>query len=327
MTRNRFVWMDSVRGLAILLVILGHSVAVPIEHGFSSPSALVAVNAFLAPFRIPTLLFLSGLLLDRSLAKPWMTYLIGKWQFIAWPYLIWVIIRYIPEYRNMSFVDPEVWFAAGYLWFLFFLIGYYLVALATRKLPPSAILLVFFVIVLLPQHSMTDFAFFGLFFFAGHVVSDWDPTLSWTNRKKIIVPAAIWGIVTGLGHVAGLVPMGEVQSLPGVFCGIIAATAAARKVGACRVLCPLQFAGRNSIVFYVAHFPIVSVAVAVMARFLPTAETWFWLCSGILAATICSFLAKFRSVPPVAWLFKSPWPSGVGRATTQCNPKPHQKKR
>lgn len=311
MPEQRLAWMDTLRGLAIALVILGHSVSVPIEHGFRSPDALVAMCSFFAPFRIPALLFLSGMLLERSLQKPWPAFLRGKWQLIAWPYLVWVCVRYIPEAGVKSPADPEVWLAAGYLWFLFYLLGYYLIALATRSVPAWLMPVVFVVATAFPRNSLTDFAYFGTFFFAGYALNALSPGLPWVNRKAVAIPAAVVGSGIGLGYAAGYVATGTSIVIPGVLSGIIAAVGIVRRGGTRWVLQPLQFAGRNSLVFYVAHFPVIAGLTTILAATVPAAGVWYWMISATAATLACWGLARLQSVRPVTWLFRAP---GTARA-------------
>ena len=71
----RMTWMDLVRGGAIVLVVFWHAASVPDQllDGAEPGYYVRKLNAALGPFRIPTLLVLSGLLVERSLAK-------GTWR-------------------------------------------------------------------------------------------------------------------------------------------------------------------------------------------------------------------------------------------------------
>ena len=70
----RMQWMDLLRGLAVLLVVVLHAAS----HGGAEVEGWTLVNRHLTPFRMPLLMFLSGMLLHRSLAKPLPVYLWGK---------------------------------------------------------------------------------------------------------------------------------------------------------------------------------------------------------------------------------------------------------
>jgi len=81
--------MDLLRGGAILLVIAHHLRLVQQAWDGSTPHLMVVLSEATAPFRMPVLLFASGLLLARSLQKPTGRYLTGKARALLWPWLLW----------------------------------------------------------------------------------------------------------------------------------------------------------------------------------------------------------------------------------------------
>ncbi len=107
--KARLQWMDMLRGSAIVLVMLWHSSAVPVLYGARMPEAVRAVNMFFLPFRMPTLMFLSGLLLPASLRKPLPVYYAGKFAAIGWPYLVFVLLDRLLQGNDNPWWH---WFAA-----------------------------------------------------------------------------------------------------------------------------------------------------------------------------------------------------------------------
>src|SRR5690606_3028309 len=59
---RRITWMDVLRGLAILLVILHHTTQIVAYRVDEVPEFFAFISAFFAPYRMPMLMFLSGLL-------------------------------------------------------------------------------------------------------------------------------------------------------------------------------------------------------------------------------------------------------------------------
>jgi uncharacterized membrane protein YcfT len=133
----RHQWMDGLRGLAIVAVVLLHA-----ELTGGPLPWLAEVNRLLEPFRMPLLMALSGMLLARSLAKGLRRHVVGKARFILWPYLVWatldqahvVLDRWAVGHPRP--IDDPVHFLydpASYLWFLAYLFCYHLLA---APLPP-----------------------------------------------------------------------------------------------------------------------------------------------------------------------------------------------
>lgn len=136
----RLLWMDRLRGAAIVAVIVLHA-ELGARAGSGRDLPLVpAVNELLSPYRMPMLVALSGVLLTPALAKPWRAYLRGKVRHLLWPYLVWVALdtAYAAlragglgwDYVARLAYDPQT-----YLWFLAYLFVFYLVGLG---LPPWA---------------------------------------------------------------------------------------------------------------------------------------------------------------------------------------------
>lgn len=133
----RLLWMDRLRGAAILAVVVLHA-ELQARGATGEDLPLVhAVNDILGPVRMPLLVFLSGMLLAPALRKPVGRYLRGKLTGLLWPYLVWSAIdigqlqwRLVQRGESLTwgwvaqvFYNPET-----YLWFLAYLFVYYLAA-------------------------------------------------------------------------------------------------------------------------------------------------------------------------------------------------------
>ncbi|WP_297409591.1 acyltransferase family protein, partial [Naasia sp.] len=170
--RVRVHWMDLLRGGAVLLVVLLHVQDVAHQSSIPTPEALRVFNQFFAPFRMPTLMFLSGMLLPPSLAKGLRRYYSGKVRNIAWPYLVWCLLFLLLGEGVRPIWDPLAWVAAGYLWYIFFLLCYYLLAPLVSRVNAGTICIA----LLLISTPLADglpkyFLFFAAFFFAGNGVA------------------------------------------------------------------------------------------------------------------------------------------------------------
>lgn len=322
---TRIDWMDAVRGTAILLLLLWHASAVPALYGQEMPDAVRAVNEFFLPYRMPTLMFLSGMLLPRALRKPVDVYYAGKFAKVVWPYVIWVAIA------MMTFLEQgppwwhwRSWYATSYLWFLFFIAVYYLVAPAFRRLPSwSPIALAGVAGLLLPQGSTEQrLAYFAVFFFAGNWLAQHPDALRLVTHRRAALIAALPVVLFGIA--SSIWPdqlQYAVWGAPASIAGTVLLAAlfshATRTGDGTRVL---RFLGRSSLIYYVSHFPVMALLSAwLVDSWSPSALAILNL---VAALSVGTGLVLLRRLRPFRWLFESPRPlrrflgrliSGIGR--------------
>jgi len=310
--------MDAVRGTAIILLLLYHCTAVPQTLGMPMPTALRWFSGFLMPYRMPTLMVLSGLLLARSLRKPLPDYFAGKVAGILWPYLVWVLVA------KMVWQDPvgEPWWewrawSATYLWFLFFLGCYYLIAPALRALPvwlPVAAMCV--LAVLLVQGSVEQrLAYFGVFFFAGHALASGPRLVERLTPRYRLRFDALLPAMFGVASVIWPMPLlYNPWFAPLSMAGTLLAIGMYRRVTAGgSALRAVRFVGRISLVYYVAHFPVMVAVSMPLVRILDP-----WSLAGLNLVTsvvVCTVLALVSGRAPGRWLFRAPSPVSTAVAS------------
>ena len=307
---GRVAWMDAVRGTAIILLLLYHCTAIPQTLGMPSPTLLRWFSAFFMPYRMPTLMVLSGMLLARSLRKPLSDYYAGKVAGVVWPYLVWVVIAKLVwlDAVGEPWWEWRAWYATSYLWFLFFLGCYYLIAPALRALPvwfPVAV--TWLLAVLLVQGSVEQrLAYFAVFFFAGNALAA-GPRL--VERLTPRYRLRLYGLLTVLFGVASVIwtmpllynPWFAPLSMAG---GLLAIGLCRRAAGAGPVLRAVRFVGRTSLVYYVSHFPLM---VAISMSLVGTLDPWSLAGVNLLAAGVtCTVLALACRRAPWRWLFRAP---------------------
>ncbi|MFB2581113.1 acyltransferase family protein [Herbiconiux sp. P15] len=297
--------MDALRGIAILLVVLAHALAIPAILGFRVPDYLLRFGEFFLPFRMPALMLLSGLLLPRALAKGLPLYYLGKVQFLVWPYLVWAALHIAQGGVAYPLDDPRAWIATGYLWFLFYLALYYAMAPLLVTLSSWIVPVVFWIVaVVVPPGPLTDFFFYGGFFFAGNVAARNPGVLAWlVGRRWVVATAAV--VAIAFGCVSTVMDVNRMPLLaPLSLLGIVAAIAAMKKVGGTSVLRPIRFVGRNSLVYYVVQIPVMYVVVVVIDdRVEPIAAVAILFLSALVVGTGLSWL---RTAIPFRWLFEAP---------------------
>lgn len=268
--KGRMEWMDLLRGVAVLLVVAWHAVSIPEQFGGKETSdALQSFNAAVAPFRIPTLLVLSGLLLERSLSKgPWR-YAEGKLRHIVWPYALWFFLIMASIDSLMTLTNPTNWLSGGILWYLVVLIACYAVAMLRPRWLPWAICVLAPLLLLWLLEPVSGapqrFLWFGAFFFLGAALR---PHLDTLQRRL-----PVWGgVLLGLVVVAGGVAAAEkhvIYQTPAYFVvsvlGILFALWLTPRIPSSPATRLLQWYGRNSIVVYVGHSFAVYLTYRVLA--------------------------------------------------------------
>ncbi|GAB3816176.1 acyltransferase [Tessaracoccus terricola] len=266
---RRLTWMDLLRGTAVLLVMLNHTVNMAHIDGWPMPGWMLSVTRPFEPFRLPMLLLISGLFLPRALAKPIGTYVSGKLRNLAWPMLLWApitVFTHIPERA----ADPRAYIGTSHLWYLLTLLFCYAVGLLAHKLGagsrwfpmwllPAASLLVLF--QWLPEQ--VNFFWFGAFFFAGAALAP--------NVKRL--QEAHWGVFAALlaatvvGSWLHVTKITEGQSLL-TFALALAGCGAmvwlAPRVPRVRLVRGLESIGRRSIIYYVVHLPVIAALYNVL---------------------------------------------------------------
>jgi len=201
----RMTWMDLVRGGAILLVVFWHAASVPDQllDGAEPGYYIRKLNAALGPFRIPTLLVLSGLLVERSLAKGTWRYVTGKLRHVAWPYAVWLTIIFATMGWLSSLTQVKVWLSGGILWYMVALLFCYAAAMLRPRWMPWLLFAALPLAVLWlvePGIPILDrYLWYGAFFFFGAAVG---PHLATIQTRMPVWAAALLALITlGGGHI------------------------------------------------------------------------------------------------------------------------------
>ncbi|HUD90559.1 acyltransferase [Sphingobium sp.] len=282
-TQQRQLWMDLLRGMAILMVISFHSATILERHDYAIPPLLANFNQLFVLYRMPTLVFLSGSLLAASFKKGITLYLLGKVRRIFWPLLIWSLIySYVIGPPVLDAEQLRKYLTGqSYLWFLTFILVYYLAAIPLRRVPPLLVVAVAFVIAILAPDGTKNgerlFYLMAFFFLGAWAGSHWQ---SWIRILQARASLLAWCAVI-LGAIASVVyhlSYGPLYALPAL-CFILAVSATAYRAQAGRWSAPLIFIGQNSLIFYVSHFTIIYLVIGLCSRLGVAAEV----------ATIASF--------------------------------------
>lgn len=255
--------MDLLRGLSILLVILHHSTQIVVYRIGEVPGFFEFLSAFFAPFRMPMLMFLSGLLVAGSLHAPTGKYVWGKVRRILWPIVVWTLVYAVAEFiadpAQSTYRPWELGFWNTYLWFMQFIFAYYILALLMRWAPAWVLVVVpFAAMFLIPGELGLLQRFFYLmpFFFLGAFIEKhWD---EYARLLSVPLAAALAVIPIGVALYSGLVdPLWYVplSALPAML-GIMVLVRLTARAPDARWLAPVRFVGRYSLIYYVSHYPV-----------------------------------------------------------------------
>lgn len=264
---SREEWMDLVRGVSVFLVVLLHVLTIiKVDYGLHRPGFFVELVQMFALFRMPALVFVSGLLLGKSMRKGVLPYLTGKLRHILWPCVIWSAIT-IAVMPGMDLFRPSsvVGLVLGvhHLWYLGFILLFYVIALPLQAVNPLLVAAGALLLSFLSDDGgkYTERLFFLMaFFFAG----------AWVERHfdrwiGLIKSQRVWPMVLVL--VACMTASGYLNLaygpdyFPISIMMIVAVCTIASRIGDPRVAGALTYAGRNSIVFYVSHYAVIYITV------------------------------------------------------------------
>ncbi|MBM7504968.1 acyltransferase family protein [Agromyces aurantiacus] len=270
---QRHHWMDALRGAAVLLVALWHAFSIPYRE---TPPGIEWAFDFLSVYRIPLLMFLSGLLLDHSLSKPVSAYVGGKLRRIAWPLLVWSLVLILIAWRAAKPDSVGFWFGEdSHLWYLGVLLVCYAIGFLTRWVHPVVFLIVGVPAMELVQTEnwlINSTLWFGLFFFAGATMSRW---LAWWLARGPVLPsiallaASAWAAYSATVH--GYAPVAHWRPLAFSLAGVIGLVWFAARMRRARWL---EWVGQRSIVFYVAHVPFIWIVTVLAVGSLPPPVTY-----------------------------------------------------
>ncbi|WP_247826978.1 acyltransferase family protein [Arthrobacter antioxidans] len=275
-TRTRIGWLDSLRGVAILLVVLLHA-GEALRMAVGPTPGLDHVNLFLEPFRMPVLMFLSGILLPRSVAKPARAYFAGKLSLVAWPYLLWsLIILAATGGLGAGALAQILYLSPTYLWYLWFILVFYAAAYPLRRLPPVAVAGASLAAsVVMPDggrlETMTFLAAF--FFFGAWCARHAGMVERAIGRPWVLALAAAAAITVGILNLDGRDVLYRAEFAWGVVGALGVVCWLFPRLGAHRATAALEFVGRHSIVFYVVHLGPIMGTLA-LADAAGVAGTW-----------------------------------------------------
>ena len=265
----RIDWVDYAKGICIVMVVMMHSV-LGVELAAGERGFMHLLVAFAKPFRMPDFFLISGLFLSVVIDRDWRTYLDRKVAHFAYFYLLWVTIQF--GFKAPSFAAETSWAHVGLLylesfiepfgtlWFIYLLPVFFVVAKATRKMPPA---LIWGVAALLESaHVATDWTvidefcarfvyFYSGYLFAGYVFALSDRARAFPGLA--LAALAAWALVNGSLVATGFSEWPLISLALGL-AGAGAIVTLGTLLARAHWLNFLRYCGEHSIVIYLAFF-------------------------------------------------------------------------
>ncbi|OHV12168.1 hypothetical protein BH688_05825 [Kushneria phosphatilytica] len=279
---GRFEWMDALRGIAIFMVVYLHSAdSMSIKFPELS-SAFLQFNAIMTPFRMPALMFLSGLLVFSSMGKGSRRYFRGKAVNILYPYIIWSLIGYVLYILRAHYLGKEpVDFWSSFflhpmmhLWFIYYIMIYYVIAfflLKTNRLLCFALVMSSYTAMY--YFGFEKFGYYMVFFMVGGLLGirlqafrQFIERAGWS----LLLPVGVMGVWVWLVHegVIDNVYGYDLLQMSMAFIVITLLLKVTMLAAVAPLLRPFQWFGRNSLAIFLVHFPFTWVAPVLMTRFI-----------------------------------------------------------
>jgi uncharacterized membrane protein YcfT len=333
---SRLDSLDLARGVLILLVIFVHSYG----HNFTDiagPGTIskvwdVVVSAT-KPIRMPAFFLISGFLAKSLIRKDWSTLFKKRINFLMYMYAVWLFISlvafaYIGYARDLQPVNifeilydfvAKIALPYSFLWFLWALSLYNILAKATLGLPLWIVLGVAAVISGLSEQLADQPSFIlrcAVYFLLGARYPDFVTKLSsWASWRLtaglLIAYVASVGLIFLLG-----------EKFPGVWlpAGI---TGSAAVITFATLVSPwpgmpwLKYCGRNTLQLYVLHPIIIGIITFIEIRYFGTMVAWLRNSTLLLSIHPILFVVAVTALSLLIWstlvrvglgvLFQAPW--------------------
>lgn len=328
--------LDLARGISILLVIFvhsyGHNYADIAGHGTISKIWDVMVSAT-KPIRMPTFFLISGYLAKSLVKQDWRVLFEKRVLFLLYMYTIWLFINQMVA-STLQFIEAghaivmtevigSVLFKLvapySFLWFLWALSLYNIVARATMRLPLWAVLGVAAIISGLSEQLVDQPSYImrcGFFFLLGarcpELINQVTARANWRIAAGMVAAyIAAVGLIFLLGEkFPGVwLPAGLVGSATIIMIGTL--------ISHWSLVSVIKYLGRNTLQLYVLHPMLISLLTFVEMRYLPGMIAGIRSTAPVLAIYPILFVATVTALAIAIWailtraglgfLFEKPW--------------------
>ena len=283
-SKQRLPWVDTGRGIAILLVPIYHATNWLLGTGLNV-AYWTQINDVLATLRMPLFFTLAGLFAPKWLSVDWGTLLRSKLLLFAWVFVVWEVIGSFVFLLGQAALGKGVNLLGSAeallispvlprfeLWFIWALMLFFVAAKATRRLDPRAQLVLAGVIALMgltlwstTTTGWTGSAKYYFFFLAGMYLRE---PIMWFGRiRSRLLMSTVFGLWAVVSMVAVRFEARDVVGVYFIDCvlGVLAGIVLSRALVSVRVLGRI---GQQTLPIYLAHTPIIIILSFAIGKFL-----------------------------------------------------------
>lgn len=338
-------WMDTVKGVAITLVVFGHSIKILRQYDWETHGVWQQLNIVIGEWRMPVFMLVAGFFVTRSITKYgnrfWRMRPINMlWLFLLWSAVYWVaypVIGLVNRHSTAGAGFAEIVLSTvtfhSYLWFLLALALYYaaqgLLGVTPKKwaVVLAAVLFLIFVPGLVDEVTWgTNELFTNWLFF---LVGAW-----WSqNIRDWVAKVPTWqGVLWCVAFVASLGAWILTRDIPVIenfgaalppLCAIPAGLFLLSRLDGKPGITWARSVGPKSLAVYVVH-PILMQLIAALGTWvapdpsssaLSTAVYWVGPpVFTVIALLLCLVIQRATAQVPFLWGLPEPQSAGAHRA-------------
>jgi uncharacterized membrane protein YcfT len=282
MERER--WVDTAKGIAIIFVVLFHSVIFMDDIHLAGP--WVPLSGLMDTFRMPLFFFTAGIFAGKVLKLSFADLFRARIARLFWLYLLWsllytIVFQFVPIQRDaptwIGFLISPVWPNES-TWFVYALGLFFIVQWLLRPLPiwlqfvPGVVLALLFGsgIVHSGNGALDKMGTYYVFFVAavhfGPLARRIAPrTRLWSAILLVVIYVGVAAVLvkTDLDHIPGV-------RLAASVLAIVTGSALAVEFSRTRVMDWLNALGKRTLPVYFLHFFVILFIVAILDPVAPS---------------------------------------------------------
>ena len=326
MDEGRVPWVDTAKGLCIVLVVMMHA-TLGVGEAMGGEGFMHWVVAFARPFRMPDFFLVSGLFLSRVIDRDWKAYADRRVVHFLYFYLLWLVIQSALKYGQVSGGTPTGFVhhlalsliePFGTLWFVYLLAVFSVATKLLRGVPPVILLALAAALQIIPVHTgwtlIDEFCARFVYFLAGYFLA---PAIFRLAEAAVARPAlsaaglAVWALANATVEIVGP----NLQRIRPLFGIRFAVVTIAALLTPTRLATPFRHCGRHSIAIYLAFFLPMAATRAVLLKSGVIDDV------GLVAAIVTAvavvaplILERLVRETPFSFLFRRPAAFHIARA-------------